>query len=903
MCRFISRSEFGFCLNRGIRYYSRIIDSRWTNSQSRSMRFFAPILLLFVDHAAAGFFGALTECSFTLDAKQNLLVSPTDLGLWNTTSEWSYNSFLQCISPSSAPGSISRSASLEYEDGAKLHTLVSLSTIAGSSWYFSREYLDGNGNTFSSDAYNSSVYNRQLSGQESFDVVVPTGTAGLIITISVSAGYVCFDHFAMWTTPQSQTSNLTPIAGWLLLIVGGLVAFNATIIPGFLLYRYPTLRLTLVRNLFNAPAATNTWVILAIFVCCIQWIYCLVEFLLSSGVSQTVSSGICGLLLLATFIGSMFANAVLFLSYRVITSDNSLLGVICGVWATFFLFVARALFLIYRVSEGPSYNLIKIMQAAPEIICLLCLLVFFVNQGYILTNGRAISNEQSYSTPTHRAYIKQLLTSQSSIQTRSLTQIQAQSFMKELIRDSYNSKHSYKSLSTANSVTPLPQPILSPMPMPFSFICEPIAGSIQRVLHGIWLLFHLPIRLLIAVQATIVLSYDLTLDIVDITRQSTTYVSCCIAAMAYPDWSSDQGLQVAHAWHNTHIILLVVVLPLAFGLICRHQVGMVRKYRFCLSMLRRGDYSFVRGGKRAAHPGSTAIFTGYAVGYGSAGLLWIATVLYLIPAGLLGLFIAAPFRDSITQKLGQQVIDIVLVSMAILFSLWLLQWLLFRCSRRIVSPLEYSCMYLNVCFGLISFCWRQFLSLLSAAIYSGRLDMYIMGSKFRRFDSGYSVFCNLVIADHQQSNPILLEFVQILLEHKTPSVLPSSVKVFEKSPLDLPSAPSDTVTSKLSRLLSEVKGGGGGRSARFGELKRPLLDTRQTGTTIATSASSYEPPSQQQLLSKIQIAKIRARNRWFLALTLLRNPNLISTRIHGPQAGVALFMDSSDRRFHFEHTW
>lgn len=47
-------------------------------------------------------------------------------------------------------------------------------------------------------------------------------------------------------------------------------------------------------------------------------------------------------------------------------------------------------------------------------------------------------------------------------------------------------------------------------------------------------------------------------------------------------------------------------------------------------------------------------------------------------------------------------------------------------------------------------------------IYSTRIDLCIMGGRFRPWDGGYSAFVGLVLADHTLNNPIVLEFVQIL---------------------------------------------------------------------------------------------------------------------------------------------
>jgi hypothetical protein len=75
---------------------------------------------------------------------------------------------------------------------------------------------------------------------------------------------------------------------------------------------------------------------------------------------------------------------------------------------------------------------------------------------------------------------------------------------------------------------------------------------------------------------------------------------------------------------------------------------------------------------------------------------------------------------------------------------------------------EFFWAFFNIVFGAFSFCKRIVLSILSMGIYSTRIDLCIMGGRFRPWDGGYSAFVGLVLADHTLNNPIVLEFVQIL---------------------------------------------------------------------------------------------------------------------------------------------
>ncbi|KAI8345148.1 hypothetical protein B0O80DRAFT_475452 [Mortierella sp. GBAus27b] len=142
------------------------------------------------------------------------------------------------------------------------------------------------------------------------------------------------------------------------------------------------------------------------------------------------------------------------------------------------------------------------------------------------------------------------------------------------------------------------------------------------------------------------------------------------------------------------------------------------------------------------------------------------------------LLVAATFRSSLFRAVGSRALAAFGISCLLVLILWIVQMLVIRYrfrmpgSRFLLAPQqsaragfhhwEFFWAFFNIVFGALSFCKRIILSILSMGIYSTRIDLCIMGGRFRPWDGGYSAFVGLVLADHVLNNPIVLEFVQIL---------------------------------------------------------------------------------------------------------------------------------------------
>ncbi|KAK5805584.1 retinol binding protein receptor-domain-containing protein [Linnemannia elongata] len=350
-------------------------------------------------------------------------------------------------------------------------------------------------------------------------------------------------------------------------------------------------------------------------------------------------------------------------------------------------------------------------------------------------------------------------------------------------RDGINSnKLTWNSATTSYTTTSAAQPMTgaAPTPSTWEYVVYP-KRHIWPTIQGTYLLIaRLPLRILVAVLTTMVLCYDVLLSIGAAETVLAVPVSCLLGSLAYPGRSQfDNTMNVARAMHTVNLVLVVVLLPAVVIITVLHQVRMVQKYNWCLRLLRIGNYGFVPGGREyTQHLKHPIRFIGYTVGFGVVGLCFTIFLLFTLCTVVAMLLVAATFRSSLFRTLGSRALAAFGISCLLVLVLWLVQMLVIRYrfqmpgSRFLLSHQqstragfhhwEFFWAFFNIVFGAFSFCKRIVLSILSMGIYSTRIDLCIMGGRFRPWDGGYSAFVGLVLADHTLNNPIVLEFVQIL---------------------------------------------------------------------------------------------------------------------------------------------
>ncbi|KAG0207469.1 hypothetical protein BGX28_001293 [Mortierella sp. GBA30] len=344
------------------------------------------------------------------------------------------------------------------------------------------------------------------------------------------------------------------------------------------------------------------------------------------------------------------------------------------------------------------------------------------------------------------------------------------------------SKLTWNSATTSYTTASAAQPMTGapPTPSAWEYVVYPQL-HVWPTIKGTYLLIaRLPLRILVAVSTTLVLCYDVLLSIGAAETVLAVPVSCLLGAMAYPGQGQfDNTMNVARAMHTVNLVLVVVLLPAVVMMTVLHQIRMVQKYNWCLRLLRIGNYGFVPGGREyTQHLKHPVRFIGYTVGFGVVGLCFTIFVLFTLSILVAMLLVAATFRSSIFRTLGSRALAAFGISCLLVLILWIVQMLVIRYrfrmpgSRFLLAPQqsarasfhhwEFFWAFFNIVFGAFAFCKRIVLSILSMGIYSTRVDLCIMGGRFRPWDGGYSAFVGLVLADHVLNNPIVLEFVQIL---------------------------------------------------------------------------------------------------------------------------------------------
>jgi len=385
-------------------------------------------------------------------------------------------------------------------------------------------------------------------------------------------------------------------------------------------------------------------------------------------------------------------------------------------------------------------------------------------------------------------------------------------------------KLTWNSATTSYTTTSAAQPMTgaAPTPSAWEYVVYPKRLVWPTIVGTFLLIARLPLRILVAVLTTLVLCYDVLLSIGAAETVLAVPVSCHLGGIAYPGPSQfDNTMNVARAMHTVNLVLIVVLLPTIVIITLLHQIRMVQKYNWCLRLLRTGNYGFVPGGRgkffpsfSLSPPRSSQLllvvlfvcnslnaksltresiwmiieytqhlkhpvrFIGYTVGFGVVGLCFTIFLLFTLCTLVAMLLVAATFRSSIFRTLGSRALAAFGISCLLVLILWIVQMLVIRYrfrmpgSRFLLPPQqstrasfqhwEFFWAFFNIVFGALSFFKRIVLSVLSMGVYSTRIDLCIMGSRFRPWDGGYSAFVGLVLADHVLNNPIVLEFVQIL---------------------------------------------------------------------------------------------------------------------------------------------
>ncbi|CEG82986.1 hypothetical protein RMATCC62417_16970 [Rhizopus microsporus] len=164
----------------------------------------------------------------------------------------------------------------------------------------------------------------------------------------------------------------------------------------------------------------------------------------------------------------------------------------------------------------------------------------------------------------------------------------------------------------------------------------------------------------------------------------------------------------------------------------------------------------------------------------------------------------------------------------------------------------YFMMLTSMTKALISYFLRTLKLVLRYPIYSLRVDRNAETWSVRNGDAGFTAYSGIILADHEYNNPIVLAFVECILDCIRHS--------FQKSLL-----PKYFIFGEHKRKLC-----GHHIKSSHNLIKSENLKNNSTKDSIKKISSDVK--EEQTVSSR------RARNRWFLAYTLVNNPQLRADR-------------------------
>ncbi|CAO0801108.1 unnamed protein product [Mucor circinelloides] len=302
--------------------------------------------------------------------------------------------------------------------------------------------------------------------------------------------------------------------------------------------------------------------------------------------------------------------------------------------------------------------------------------------------------------------------------------------------------------------------------------------------------------------------------------------------------------------------IAVYIATLGAGGVCMvYSLGILRRFTKDILLLRKGDYFLFKGKRNNGIDLDDSIrFLGVLIGFGFTGTLYV-----MVEVSLIGTFITAAIqldrvRDVVFRHVGY---GVYFASFFIAFVVQMIQKritnLVFvenrtRFSIQHRAPFLhywYFMMLTSMTRALTSYILRTLKLIFRYPLFSVRVDRNAETWSVRRGDGGFTAYCGMLLAEHEYNNPVVLVFVECLLDSM------------------------DILTA--NRLL--------GRNVELQLCRSHLKKHHRTMTE--KDIECYTTGSKTNAdTNKGAISSKRALTRWFLLYTLIRNPMLIQYRCH-----------------------
>ncbi|XP_065837052.1 stimulated by retinoic acid gene 6 protein-like [Oscarella lobularis] len=259
---------------------------------------------------------------------------------------------------------------------------------------------------------------------------------------------------------------------------------------------------------------------------------------------------------------------------------------------------------------------------------------------------------------------------------------------------------------------------------------------------------------------------------------------------------------------------------------------MMSSYRKDMKTLYKGDKSILPA--NLPSPTSSVLATFKYSGYQIAYIFWGWFIILLVLLIVCLIVALCVYWIEIDYKSFLVVLYVLLAPCIFSLVLWLFQFLFVKfgllqdkgknlalTNRRLYHSVGFFFFFYNVMLGIWSCLLRLCYSLGLGILFISRLDLSVLPQILEMLDPGYKVYVGYLIMDYHHSNPTLVSFAYII--------------------------------RKAARKLSP----------------QPL-------------ASSQDVEMKSEEKEKMLSGR-RARNRWFVAVTLMRNPILKADRFSGAE--------------------
>ncbi|KAL7328414.1 hypothetical protein PS15p_206690 [Mucor circinelloides] len=303
--------------------------------------------------------------------------------------------------------------------------------------------------------------------------------------------------------------------------------------------------------------------------------------------------------------------------------------------------------------------------------------------------------------------------------------------------------------------------------------------------------------------------------------------------------------------------IAVYIATLGAGGVCMiYSLGILRRFTKDILLLRKGDYFLFKGKRNNGQVNidldDSIRFLGVLIGFGFTGTLYV-----MVEVSLIGTFVTAAIqldrvRDVVFRYVGY---GVYFASFFIAFVVQMIQKritnLVFvenrtRFSIQHRAPFLhywYFMMLTSMTRALTSYILRTLKLIFRYPLFSVRVDRNAETWSVRRGDGGFTAYCGMLLAEHEYNNPVMLVFVECLLDS-----------------MDI---------STTNRLL--------GRNVELQLCRSHLKKHHRTMTE--QDIECYTTGSKANAdINKGVISSKRALTRWFLLYTLIRNPMLIQYR-------------------------